>query len=359
MAVVKLNTFHWHITDSHSFPFVSERRPNLAKLGAYTPSKVYTRKVMEEIVEYAHARGIRVLAEIDAPAHVGEGWQDTGLTVCFKVEPWNEYCVEPPCGQFNPIKEELYDYLEDLYTDIAEIFKPDIFHIGGDEVSEKCWNSSDDIKQFMVQSRWNLDKEGFLNLWQYFQKKAEDKITKAVGSKLPLITWSNTMTNPSLIEKYLKKEDYIIQMWTPGADPQVTGLLELGYRLIMSNYDALYMDCGFASWVGTGHNWCSPYIGWQKVYDSSPAVVAGDRKSQILGGEITLWTEQADSSSVDGRLWPRAAAFAERYWAEPETTWVEAQNRILSIRERLVRMGVEADSLQPEWCYQNEGKCKT
>ncbi|PZC85065.1 hypothetical protein B5X24_HaOG202829 [Helicoverpa armigera] len=357
MAAVKLNTFHWHITDSQSFPFEVAKRPQLAKIGAYSPAKVYTKQAIQEVVEYGLVRGVRVLPEFDAPAHVGEGWQDTGLTVCFKAEPWARYCVEPPCGQLNPTREELYEYLEDIYKEMAGVFNTDIFHMGGDEVSERCWNSSEEIQNFMLQNRWDLDKASFLKLWNYFQTKAQDKAYKAFGKRLPLILWTSTLTDHTHIDHFLDKDDYIIQVWTTGSDPQVRGLLEKGYRLIMSNYDALYFDCGFGAWVGEGNNWCSPYIGWQKVYDNSPAEIAGDHKDLILGGEAALWSEQSDSSTLDNRLWPRAAALAERLWAEPQHKWNDAEHRMLHIRERLVRMGIQAESIEPEWCYQNEGYC--
>ncbi|CAK1601338.1 unnamed protein product [Parnassius mnemosyne] len=357
MAAVKLNTFHWHITDSQSFPFVSERRPNLSKLGAYSPSKVYTKKIIKEIVEYGLVRGVRVLPEFDAPAHVGEGWQDTDLTVCFKAEPWSSLCVEPPCGQLNPTREELYDYLQDIYTDMAESFNPDIFHMGGDEVSERCWNSSEEIRQFMVQNRWDLDKASYLKLWNYFQTKAQNRAYKAFGKRLPLIVWTSTMTDYTHVDNFLDKDDYIIQVWTTGSDPQIRNLLKQGYRLIISNYDALYLDCGFGAWVGSGNNWCSPYIGWQKVYDNSPKVMAREYSDLILGGEAALWSEQVDTAALDSRLWPRAAALAERLWSEPQGNWRDAEYRMLHIREHLVRMGIKAESLEPEWCYQNEGYC--
>ncbi|CAG9785408.1 unnamed protein product [Diatraea saccharalis] len=358
MASVKLNTFHWHITDSQSFPFESSRRPQLTKLGKLGANKVYTKEAIRDVVRFGLERGVRVLPEFDAPAHVGEGWQDTDLTVCFKAEPWQKICVEPPCGQLNPAKDELYDYLQDIYTDMAEVFETtDMFHMGGDEVSEKCWNSSESIQNFMVQNRWDLSSESFLKLWKYFQKKAEAKAYKAFGKKLPLILWTSTLTNYKHIDQYLDKDDYIIQVWTTGLDPQIQGLLGKGYRLIISNYDALYFDCGFGAWVGSGNNWCSPFIGWQKVYDNSPAVMALQYKDQILGGEAALWSEQSDSWTLDTRMWPRAAALAERLWAEPATTWHDAEYRMLHVRERLVRMGIQADSIQPEWCYQNEGYC--
>ncbi|XP_023943280.2 chitooligosaccharidolytic beta-N-acetylglucosaminidase [Bicyclus anynana] len=357
MAAVKLNTFHWHITDSQSFPFQSTKRPDLTKYGAYSPAKIYTKDNIRAVVDYALERGIRVLPEFDAPAHVGEGWQDTNLTVCFNAQPWQSFCVEPPCGQLNPVRDELYEYLEDIYSDMAEVFPTDIFHMGGDEVSEKCWNTSVEIQQFMQQNRWQLDNEGFLNLWNYFQTKAQDKVYKAFGKRLPLIMWTSTLTNYVHADRYLNKDDYVIQVWTTGADPQVQGLLKKGYRLILSNYDALYFDCGFGAWVGSGNNWCSPYIGWQKVYENSPKVIAQEYYDQILGGEAALWSEQSDSATLDGRLWPRAAALAERLWAELPTGWQDAEKRMLHARERLVRMGIKAESIEPEWCYQNDGNC--
>jgi hexosaminidase len=67
MAMTKLNTFHWHITDSHSFPLVLNSQPELSKLGAYTPEKIYTANDVEDIVRYGKARGVRVLPEFDAP----------------------------------------------------------------------------------------------------------------------------------------------------------------------------------------------------------------------------------------------------------------------------------------------------
>ncbi|XP_046962354.1 chitooligosaccharidolytic beta-N-acetylglucosaminidase [Vanessa cardui] len=357
MATVKLNTFHWHITDSQSFPMVSSRRPELTKYGAYSPSKVYSAAALREVVRFGRERGVRVLPEFDAPAHVGEGWQDSGLTVCFKAEPWASYCVEPPCGQLNPTKEELYNYLEDIYRDMAEVFETDLFHMGGDEVSERCWNSSQQIQDFMLENRWGLDRASYLKLWNYFQTKAQDRAYRAFGKRLPLILWTSTLTEFSHVENFLNKDDYIIQVWTTGVDPQIKGLLEKGYRLIMSNYDALYFDCGYGAWVGSGNNWCSPYIGWQKVYENSPMQMAQEYSNQVLGGEAALWSEQADSATLDARLWPRAAALAERLWAEPDTTWHHAEARMLHLRERLVRLGIQAESLEPEWCYQNEGYC--
>jgi len=88
-------------------------------------------------VDYARVRGVRVTPELDAPAHVGEGWDALApeLITCFRWEPWTKYCVEPPCGQFDPTKDRVYDILHTIYQEWAALFPSDLFHMGGDEVS--------------------------------------------------------------------------------------------------------------------------------------------------------------------------------------------------------------------------------
>ena len=112
----KMNVFHWHITDSHSFPLEIKSIPELAEWGAYSKYQIYSQNDIKDIVEYAKVRGVKVLPEFDAPAHVGNGWQfaeekhpEWGrLAVCVNKEPWQEFCVEPPCGQVNYSQRKLY-----------------------------------------------------------------------------------------------------------------------------------------------------------------------------------------------------------------------------------------------------------
>jgi len=123
------------------------------------------------------------------------------------------------------------------------------------------------------------------------------------------------------------------------------------------------MDCGYSAWVGAGNNWCSPYKGWQIVYDNNPRKMYLDQGgdpanlNSILGGEAAMWSEQVDGAAVMHKLWPRASAFAERLWSDPDNSWKAAENRILAHRMNMVDRGVMADMLQPEWCNQNEGLC--
>jgi hexosaminidase len=84
LAMVKLNVYHWHISDAQAMPLDLISRPELTKLGAYSPDKVYTAENIKEIVHHAKVRGVRVIPEFDTPSHVGEGWQNTNLTICYK-----------------------------------------------------------------------------------------------------------------------------------------------------------------------------------------------------------------------------------------------------------------------------------
>ncbi|EDV95872.1 chitooligosaccharidolytic beta-N-acetylglucosaminidase [Drosophila grimshawi] len=358
MAMVKLNTFHWHITDSHSFPLEVSKRPELSKLGAYTPSKVYTHADVEDIVEYGRERGIRVMPEFDSPAHVGEGWQHKNMTACFNAQPWMQYCVEPPCGQLDPTVDDMYNVLEDIFSDMFKLHNPDVFHMGGDEVSVSCWNSSETIRNWMLKRGWGLTEADFMRLWGHYQEEALKRVDRVANTtNTPVIMWTSKLTNAPYIDDYLDPSRYIIQIWTEGHDKVIQEILKRGYRIIVSNYDALYFDCGGAGWVTGGNNWCSPYIGWQKVYQNSLTKIAGDYEHHVLGAEAAIWSEQIDEYTLDNRFWPRASALAERLWSNPTEGWRQAESRMLLHRERLVENGIGAEALQPEWCLQNENEC--
>ncbi|XP_068249173.1 chitooligosaccharidolytic beta-N-acetylglucosaminidase-like [Palaemon carinicauda] len=370
MAANKLNTFHWHITDSHSFPLYLTSLPKMAYYGAYSSSQIYYPADVKHVVNYGRVRGIRVLPEFDAPAHVGNGFQwgpHNGLgnlAVCVNREPWQSYCVEPPCGQLNLANPKMYDVLGQIYKEMVELFSPiDLFHYGGDEVNLNCWNTTDEITNWMTENGYGLDDNAYYKQWSVFQEKSQQLLTAAnKGKKVPGILWTSHLTEAGRADQYLNAQDYIIQIWTTGVDPLIGELLDKKFRVIFSNYDHWYLDCGFGAWVGEGNNWCSPYKGWQKVYDNSPLKIATNLTTSfdpklVLGGEAALWTEQADDSVVDSRLWPRSAALGERLWSNPDHNWEPAEVRLIHQRQRLVKRGIEADRIQPQWCHHNEGLC--
>ncbi len=206
---------------------------------------------------------------------------------------------------------------------------------------------------------------------------------------LELIVWTSHLTYEKYIH-HLPTGEYAVQIWTNGSDvkdPQIKVLADKGYRMIFTNFDALYLDCGYGAWVGKGNNWCTPYKGkqkchlflacnpntpticipgWQKVYENDlyamlekrHVVLSESKKKQVLGGEVAMWSEQVDSATLEAKVFPRASALAERLWSNPEAgSWYKAQQRMLQHRWRLTHRGVAADALQPEWCRINDGQC--
>ncbi|KAK7063269.1 beta-N-acetylhexosaminidase activity protein [Halocaridina rubra] len=370
MAANKLNTFHWHITDSHSFPMHLANLPKMTYYGAYSSSQIYYPSDIRNIVHYGRVRGIRVLPEFDAPAHVGNGWQwaeQQGLgklAVCVNREPWQSYCVEPPCGQLNLANPKMYDVLGQIYNGMVDLFSPiDLFHYGGDEVNLNCWNTTDEIVNWMNEQGNGLTEDAYYNQWSIFQEKSRQLFTDANNKQeVPGIIWTSHLTEAGRADQYLSNSKYIIQIWTTDSDPLIGELLDKKFRVIFSNYDHWYLDCGVGAWVGEGNNWCSPYKGWQAVYDNSPLKIAANLTTTydpalILGGEAALWSEQVDGTSLDSRLWPRGAALAERLWSNPSNNWEPAETRFIHHRQRLVQRGIQADRIQPQWCHQNEGLC--
>uniref|UniRef100_A0A171AWU6 beta-N-acetylhexosaminidase n=1 Tax=Triatoma infestans TaxID=30076 RepID=A0A171AWU6_TRIIF len=188
-------------------------------------------------------------------------------------------------------------------------------------------------------------KDGFLTLWSDFQKKALEAWDEAVGhNKTRPILWSSQLTEIENIEKYLDKNRYIIQTWTGQYESLPEDLIAKGYSVIYATKDTWYLDHGF--WGNT------LYHNWKTVYDY---VIPEDKK--VLGGEVSLWGELVDVNNLETKLWPRAAALAERLWTSSQLTSSLVESRLWEARQRLRRRGHQVDQIIPEWCYLNDGKC--
>uniref|UniRef100_A0A1S4GU30 beta-N-acetylhexosaminidase n=1 Tax=Anopheles gambiae TaxID=7165 RepID=A0A1S4GU30_ANOGA len=360
MSHSKLNRFHWHITDSQSFPFVSRHYPQLARYGAYSEREVYTADDVRELTAFAKVRGIQIIPEIDAPAHAGNGW-DWGpkhglgeLSLCINQQPWSNYCGEPPCGQLNPKNNNTYLILQKLYEELLEIVGPlDYFHIGGDEVNLECWQQ-------------HFNDSDMRTLWCDFMLQAYHRLQLASGQNAtaPRLVgvWSSGLTSAPC----LSKNTFAVQVWGGSKWPENFQLINSGYSLVISHVDAWYLDCGFGSWRSTGDGACSPYRNWQTVYKHRPweeMKLTTLQMRQILGGEACMWTEQVDESILDARLWPRASALAERLWTDPteerysESVPLEVYNRMSVFRNHLLELGLRAEPIFPKYCAQNQDEC--
>ena len=91
---------------------------------------------------------------------LGAGWESVSpnFTVCRNAQPWEDFCVQPPCGQLNPAEEGMYEVLGTVFGDMMEMFSPDTFHMGGDEIHLGCWRSSQEITDWL-ESQVRKDKK--------------------------------------------------------------------------------------------------------------------------------------------------------------------------------------------------------
>ena len=144
MAMNKLNTLHWHLVDDSSWPMVSTTLPLMSEKGAYSPEATYSHADIEDVVRFANARGIRVVPELDMPAHAsiwGAGYP--------------QFTISCSDGQtlLNPVPAAgLYDAIDGLLGEFLPLFKTDTIHFGGDEVQNlQCWGEDAGVKAFMTQ----------------------------------------------------------------------------------------------------------------------------------------------------------------------------------------------------------------
>ncbi|CAG0918897.1 unnamed protein product [Notodromas monacha] len=375
LAMNKLNVFHWHMTDTHSFPFNVTKWPQMASEGSYASDMVYQPADVKDFVEYARMRGVKVIPELDAPAHCGNGWtwgNELGLgdlVWCANEDPWYKLCVEPPCGQLNPLNDGVFTILHDIYAEWSTIFDKDMIHLGGDELSEICWTREKVVKDWISQNAAGMSTSDAIKKlwWEAFEKRAEQELGKSYNANASVILWTSGLTEAA--EEYLDPRKHIVQVWSEANDKGIGLLANASFRLIMSNVDALYMDCGFQAWVGDGHNWCSPYKTWQGVYDNDPIDIITSHSPGLgeetirelaLGAEAVLWTEQADDVNVFTRLFPRVAALGERLWTRPANGTRRDQDawRLQAHGTRMKSLGILGDALLPQYCMQNEGKCE-
>ena len=238
------------------------------------------------------------------------------------------------------------------------------------------------------------EEEDFLYLWSHFQNISNQNLLVA-SEELGIVEpphftlWSSQVTWPKYLKytnassntntqiqvtwpkylSYLDPDRHTVQFWTDASDlsePSIKAVAEGGFKMVFSNSDGLYLDCGFSGWVWDSPSWCSPYKGWQTVYQNDPHAilethgVANLEQAQrnILGAEVAMWTEQTDDQSLmakvgnreimanhdlqlgtqmidiidyhDYQVEPRASALGERLWRGRETgRWREAEPRMV------------------------------
>jgi hexosaminidase len=317
MEAVKMNVFHWHLSENQGFRAESRKFPKLHEQGS--DGLFYTQEEIREIVEYARDRGIRVVPEFDMPGH-STAWFAGYPELASGGGP---YAVERQWGIFDPAMdpsdEKTYKFLNEFIGEMARLFPDQFFHIGGDEVNGKEWDANPKIRAFMKSHHIKNNAE----LQAYFSGRVQELVTK--HKKTP-VGWDEVLV-PGV------PKTIVIQSWR-GVDSLAAAAKD-GYRGILSN--GYYLDLG---WSAARHYAMDPLGG--------PATaLTPEQKQLILGGESCIWSEYVNAENIDSRIWPRNAAIAERLWSPEGTTDVASMYaRMDTESTRLEWLGLTHRSFQ-------------
>lgn len=310
MASVKMNVFHWHLSDDQGFRMESKVFPKLT--GAGSEGQFYTQEQAREVVAYARDRGIRVVPEFDMPAHT-TSWVVGYPELASAAGP---FTVEHNFGVFNPVldptKQGTYDFIDQLVGEMAALFPDAYMHIGGDENNGVEWKQNPQIQAFMKE-------HGLKNaaaLQNYFNEKVLAILTKH-GKKM--IGWDEVLT-PGL------PRDVMVQSWrgfdslAAGARQGYSGILSAGY----------YIDHMQSA---ADHYRVDPL---PKTSNLTP-----EQAARIVGGEACSWGEYVDARTIESRIWPRTAAIAERLWSPQSVDNIDDMYRRLWVQSlRIEELGL-------------------
>jgi hexosaminidase len=304
MAAVKLNVFHWHLSENQGFRVESKLFPKLQELGS--DGEYYTQDQVREVIAYARDRGIRVIPEFDLPGHA-TAWFVGYPELASGPGP---YQIERQWGIFDPAmdpsREETYQFLDAFIGEMAALFPDEYFHIGGDEVNGKQWDANPRIQEYMRAQGIKSNEA----LQAYFTRRVQAIVAKH-GKKM--IGWDEVLT-PDMPSSIL------VQSWrgpkalADAARQGVSGILSNGY----------YLDLGYSA----AYHYAVDPLG------EAAANLTPEQKQRVLGGEACMWSEFVTPELLDVRVWPRMAAIAERFWSPQNVTDVADMYRRLEAVSR-------------------------
>jgi hexosaminidase len=316
MARHKLNVFHWHLTDDQGWRLEIKRYPKLTEVGAWrTPAGkagqgaggrpmryggFYTQAQAREIVEYAAKRHITVVPEIEMPGHAQAAiaaYPELGVT--GQAPP-----VSPDWGVhtwlFN-VEDDTFDFLQNVLTEVTEIFPGTYIHIGGDEADKYQWQRSPQVQE----RRKALGLKDDMQLQSWFIKRIERFL---VSHERRLIGWDE------ILEGGLPPEATVMS-WrgTKGA----VEAARQGHDVVLSPSDVTYLNRMQSEEADEppAHDYPTPL---KAVYDFEPVPpeLTGEQTRHVLGTQANLWTEHVRTEErVEHMAFPRLSALAEVAWS--------------------------------------------
>jgi hexosaminidase len=319
MAAMKMNVFHWHLTDDQGWRIEVKNHPKLTQLAS--DGNYYTQEEIKNIVKYADERGILVVPEIDVPGHgtaILTAYPELGSKLNFDK---NTYSLERNSGIFTPTLDpsnpKAYQLLSEIFDEVCPLFSGKYFHIGGDENEGKDWDSNPKIKDFKKKNKLETNHE----LQTYFTMQLIPMLKK---HNKTLMGWEEIMT------KNMSKEA-IIHSWKGPNEGVPSGqslanVVKNGHKAVLSN--GYYIDL---------------MLGVENHYLNDPmpknSVFTAEEKARVLGGEATMWSELVTPITIDSRIWPRTAAIAERLWSDENVA------DLASLRKRMNIISLQLEEL--------------
>lgn len=349
LALHNVNRFHWHLTEDQGWRIEIKKYPELTKTGSIRAQTVvgrnnsgvfdgkpyggfYTQEEVKDIVAYAQKRFITVVPEVDLPGHMLAAlatYPNLGCTGGpYKVgEQWGVF-EDVLCAGNNSV----YTFLEDVYSEIIELFPSKYIHIGGDECPKTRWKACPKCQAKIKAEGLKADAN----------HSAEDRLQSYVISR---------------IEKFLNSKGRQIIGWDEilegGLAPNATVMswrsMEGGvaaakqkHNAIMTPNSHLYFDAYQTLDIDGEPLAIGGYTPVEKVYAFEPVSpeLSADERKYIIGTQANLWTEYiGGSKQVEYMVLPRMAALAEVQWSEPAkkdfATFLPRLNRLLGIYDLL------------------------
>lgn len=322
LAMYKFNKFHWHLTDDQGWRIEIKKYPKLTEVGSVrygtrigygskkpelfdtiTYGGFYTQEQIKDIVKYASDRFISVIPEIDVPGHSQAliyAYPEYG---CQKPDGvWRDWGISPSILN---VKPETFDFLKDVFTELATLFPSEYIHIGGDEALKKQWKASAEVQA--KKNALGLKTEEELQSWFIGQL---NNIVKGLGKTL--VGWDE------IAEGGLNK-DALLMSWR--GVKQGKEAAEAGNKVVMCPFKWLYLDA--YQWDKKQEPLCiGNMIPLQKCYEFEPVAddIRADARQNIIGLQANVWTEYIrDFSRVQEQIFPRMLAVAETSWTPIKT----------------------------------------
>jgi hexosaminidase len=312
MEATKLNVMHWHLSDDQGFRVESKQAPLLQEKGS--AGSFYTQSQVRDVIDYARARGIRVVPEFDMPCHtsswmVGYPQLGSGPGPYTPATKWGVLDAA-----MDPTRETTYEFLDRFLTEMTALFPDAYFHIGGDECDGKEWDANPRIQAFM--KAHSLKDNAALQ--SYFTGRVQKLV--AAHHKI-MVGWDEVLQPDT-------PRDVVIHSWR---GPQ--GLAQAarqGNRVLLSH--GYYIDLN----QPTSEYYLVDPLG------GDGANLTAEEKARVLGGEATMWSEFVTPENIDSRIWPHTAAIAERLWSPQDVRDVDSMyRRMAAVSQKLEFYGLQ------------------